>query len=85
MPTNTVDEDDGDHGDREAARQARSRQLADERIEREGDHGGGEEEKEDVSERASEEEREEQQHRQRHELDPAWDPDRRLRPPSARS
>ncbi len=55
-----------------------SRQLTDERIERERDHRGGEEEEEDMPQGAREEEREQEHHRQPDELDPARDPDRRL-------
>ena len=51
--------------------------VADERVERERDHRGGQEEEEDVTERAREQEREQEQHRQPDELDPARDPDRR--------
>ena len=77
-----ADEDRGEHDrddrDREPAREAKSRQLADEGVERERDHGRGEEEEEDVAQRAGEQEREQEQHRQHDELDPARDPDRRL-------
>ena len=55
----------------------RSREVADERVERERDHGRGQEQEEDVSQRPREEEREEEEHGQDDELDPAWDPDRR--------
>ena len=70
-------EDDRDDRHREPAREAQAREVADERVEREGDHGRGQEQEQDVSQRPREEEREEEQHGQDDELDPAWDPDRR--------
>ena len=52
-------------------------EVAHERIERERDHGGRQEEEEHVPERPREEEGEEEHDRQHDELDPPRDPDRR--------
>ena len=76
-PMNAVAKITDDDGHREPARQLEPLEIAHERIERERDHGGGQEEEEDVPERPREEEGEEQQDRQPDELDPPWDPDRR--------
>jgi hypothetical protein len=68
--------------------EAQARQVAHERIERERDHRGGQEEEEDVPERSREDEHDEQEHGQHDELDPTRDPDRRrtgARPTHARS
>ena len=72
-------EDDVDHRDRKAARKAEPRQVADERVERERDHGGGEEQEDDVAERAGEQEGEHERDREHDELHPTRDPDPRRR------
>lgn len=66
-----------DDAEREAAREPDAREVADERVEREGDHRCGQEEDEDVPERAREQEGQHEHHREDDELDPPRRLDRR--------
>jgi hypothetical protein len=71
-------EEDREHDeDGRRARHLESREVADERIERERDHAGSQEEEEDVAERRREQEREEERHGEDDQLDPPWNLDRR--------
>ena len=75
--TKSVANSDRHDGDGEATWEPQARQVADERVEGERDHGGGEEQEQDVPERPREEEREQEDDRKADELDPPRDPDRR--------
>ena len=70
-------EDDRHDGDGDATWEPQARQVADEGVEGERDHRGGEEQEQDVPERPREEEREQEDDRKADELDPPRDPDRR--------
>ena len=70
-------EDRVDDQDREGARHLEAREVADERIQREGDHAGGQEEEEDVAERSREKERQNEQNGETDELDPPRNLNRR--------
>ena len=65
-----------DDEDAEPTRQLQSGQIAHERVQRERDHRGGEEQEQHVPERLREHEDDEQEHGEADELDPARDADR---------